>query len=331
MSVINHQLNQRHVLVTGATGFIGGRLAERLALEEGAVVTGTGRDLSKVPFVAAAGVRLVKADLLNHDDMAAALAGQEVVFHIAASLGAMQDAERAQRVNVDATRDLVRLAAAAGVRRIVYTSSMTAYGPPHGVMHESLPVDTEQEEAYGRTKAAGELALLAAGTEYGVEVSIIRPGLVYGPRSASWTVRMLELVDSGLPVIFGKGDGYATPVYIDNLIDMLLLAALRPEAVGEAFNAVDRSITWREWFGYYGKMLGKKPRRMPMPVAHVLAWATETFKLRLPLTRHRLKFYRIKTVYPIDKARALLGYEPRITLDEGMRRSEAWLREVGKI
>jgi nucleoside-diphosphate-sugar epimerase len=70
---------------------------------------------------------------------------------------------------------------------------------------------------------------------------------------------------------------------------------------------------------------------VPLPIAHVLAWATETFKLRLPITRNRLRYYGIKTVYPIEKAKRLLGYAPRVDLDEGMRRAEAWLREEGKI
>jgi len=330
MSYLNHALKNKRILVTGATGFIGGRLAQRLAAEEGAIVTGTGRNLAKVPHVQAAGVQLVQADLLDEAAMRQVMAGQEIVFHCAAWLMRHGGEEEAHQFNVTATETLVRLAAEAGVRRFVQVSSFAAYGPPtQAVMDESVPLNPNQPDVYGRTKALGEMRAFAVGQEVGVEVTAIRPATVYGPRSIDWTLRLMQMVQKGVPVILGKADGLAYPVYIDNLIDGMMLAAVRPEAAGEAFQFCDPQVDWRTFFGYYGRMCNKPLRSLPQWGAVILAWAAEIFHLPLPLNRERLKFYSRKTRFPTTKAETLLGYQPRVSLDEGMARAEAWLREEG--
>ena len=332
MSYLNGVLRGKRVLVTGATGFIGGRLAERLAAEEGAIVTGTGRSLDKASHVRAAGATLVRADLLDKEAMATAVADQEIIFHCAGWLLRHGGEAAARRLNVEATEQLVRLAAEAGVQRIVHVSSFSAYGPPRQqVMDESVPVDPTQHDVYIRTKAEGEMRALALAAELDLELTVVRPATVYGPRSIDWTLRMFKLVDRGMPVIFGKADGLAYPVYIDNLVDGMLLAAVRPEAPGEAFQFCDPQVDWRTFFGYFAAMSGRKLRAIPVWTAKIMAWATETFHLPLPLNRERLKFYKRKTLFPTTKAETLLGYTPRISLDEGMARSETWLREEGYI
>ncbi|MFQ5421920.1 MAG: NAD-dependent epimerase/dehydratase family protein, partial [Anaerolineae bacterium] len=211
MSILNHELKNRNVLVTGATGFIGGRLAQRLAVEEGAVVTGLGRQLDKVPFLTEAGVRLERADMRDTAVLRQLLAGQEILFHAAAlRMQVRPSGAEAEAVNVTAVGELVRLAAAAGVRRVVHISSINAYGPPQrDLIDESHPINPGQRDFYGRTKAQAEQAATAAAAETGIELVIVRPGMVYGPRSESWSARMVETLRQGIPVIFGKGDGYA--------------------------------------------------------------------------------------------------------------------------
>lgn len=331
---MNEHLAGKRILVTGATGFIGGRLAERLATETSAVVTGSGRNLAAAAFIEAAGARLVRADLLDRAAMAAALEGQEVVFHVAAWLSRRHGEESAaHRYNVEATRLLVELAHAADVQRVVCVSSIAAYGPPRAlVMDEATqPVDPQQPDLYGRTKAQGELEALRLGREWGLAVTVARPGMVYGPRSDAWSVSMLKLVQRGVPTLFGRADGHAFPVYIDNLIDGLLLMAARSEAVGEAFNFVDPPITWEQFFGYYGRMIGRRPRRIPYPLALGIVGVNRALRLGLPISRDRLRFYQTKTVYPTAKAERLLGYRPAVPIDEGMRRTTAWFRATGII
>lgn len=328
-------LEDKKALVTGATGFIGGRLAERLAREAGARVTGTGRDLEKAAALEGLGVRLRRADLLDFRRMRELVEGQEVVFHVAAWLSRRHgNDEMAWPLNVFATLELVRAAATAGVSRLVHVSSIAAYGPPEGpVMDEGRPVDPAQSAAYGATKAEGEQRALVLAGELGLALSVVRPGMVYGPGSYGWSVRMLRLVQRGVPLIFGKGDGHAHPVYVDNLVDGMMLAATRPEAAGKAFNFVDEPVTWREWFGAYGAMAGREPVALPFWLARLgfVVAAHLPLGLSIRVSDRLLGYYTSKTVYPTAKAERLLGYGARVGFEEGMRRTEAWLREEGHL
>jgi nucleoside-diphosphate-sugar epimerase len=129
--------------------------------------------------------------------------------------------------------------------------------------------------------------------------------------------------------VFGGGEGYAQPIYVDNLIDGMILAAVRDEAVGEAFNFIDRPLPWRDFFGYYGRMCGRKPIGLPMWLAQIMAVLFKIISRRSESTASLLAFYTSQSIYPIEKAKKLLGYQPRISMDESMRQTEAWLRDAG--
>jgi len=326
-------LQNKHVLVTGATGFIGGRLAQRLAEEEGAIVTGTGRSLEKAAYLKELGVSLVQANLSDYEKMGQLVQNQEVIFHVAAWLGRRgYSDEMAYALNVTATESLVTQAAAAGVSRFVLVSSITAYEfPTTRLIYEDTPLDPEQMLIYGRTKAIGEHRATALANELGLELTIVRPALVYGPRAGSWTINMVKLVKKGVPVLFGDGSGTAYPVYVDNLVDGMLLTAVHPAAVGEAFNFSDPAITMREFFNYYGEMCGRKPRRLPLWVVNILLIINKPFKLNLPIDKDRIKRIALKIEYPITKAEKLLGYKTRVSIPQGMQQTEVWLREEGII
>jgi nucleoside-diphosphate-sugar epimerase len=326
-------LKGTRVLVTGVTGFVGGHLARRLE-ELGAAVVGSGRRIESVPALAASGVKLCKADLRDAEAMGALVKSQDVVFHVAAWLGADRPIpEPAHAINVEATEQLVRLAAEAGVRRFVQVSTIAVYGaPPDGDVPVGWPLDTTaRNDEYGRTKALGEQAAARLCKELGIEVAIVRPGMVYGPGSRTWTAGMLKLVRKGTPVLFGAGDGHASPIYIDDLVDLLVLAGSHPAAAGQAFHAVERPSPWTEFFGFYSQMAGRKLRKLPMWLASTLALASEKLPLGLPLTRSRLLHIKSKPVYRIDQGKKLLGWEPRTSLVDGMDRSAEWLREIGKL
>ncbi|UCG23079.1 MAG: NAD(P)-dependent oxidoreductase [Chloroflexota bacterium] len=322
-------LRGKRILVTGATGFIGRSLALRLAGEEGARVTGASRRPELAGPLAEAGVAYKSLDMADFDSLDRALEGQEIVFNLAVAPGTSTE-ELAQRVNIDAVQHLVRQAATVGVKRIVHFSSMAAYGPPGApIVTEDLALDTEQAALYGRTKALGDIRARQVAEEIGQELTVIRPGMVFGPRGRSWTVNLFKLVKRGVPAIFGDGTGHAQPIYVENLIDGLILAADRPEAAGQAFNFVDQPLPWRDFLGYYGAMCGRQPRRLPLGLARIALTLVKPFIGRTESTGALLAYYTNNSVYPTTGAEQSLGYRRRFSVEEGMAHTEAWLRESG--
>lgn len=327
------ELRNKRVLVTGATGFIGSRLSQRLAVEHNGHVTGVGRRVDAVTYLADHGANLQRAHLLDFAAMRCLLDGHDILFHVAAWLGPRHgDPENAWALNAYATEQLVRIAAQCGVSRVVLVSSIAVYGPPrHPIMHENIKIETQQHSVYGRTKAEGETRARAAAAENNIALTIARPGVVYGPGSVSLSQRVLRFLRLGVPVIFGQGEGHAHPVYIDNLIDGLVLCATHPAAPANAFNFVDRSVPWRDWFGYFAAMCGRTPRRLPLPIARVALRVAEHLPIGLSIDRDLYSYYTNRAVYPVEKARDLLGYEPRIGLPAGMARTEEWLSAEGHL
>ena len=250
----------RPVLVTGATGFVGSHLAERL-VAEGARVRVLVRDPYKLTDSLRDRVEIVTGDLLQPDCFAPATRDIDTVFHVAAWLGTPNRVEAAHAINVTATRQLAEAARSNNVRRFVYTSSIAVYGPvKSGVADETQP--HWPVYVYGETKSLGEQAALATRTDR-FEVTIIRPAMVYGARGAAWTTLPVKLARRGLPSLVGGGYGFSHPVYVENLVDAYLLVAECDKAAGEAFTISDGDVPWREFFGRYAAMMGKRARSMP--------------------------------------------------------------------
>ncbi len=322
----------RPVLVTGATGFIGSHLAERL-VAEGACVRVLVRNPKRLLPALSDRVEVVRGDLLQPDGFVTATKDCEVVFHVAAWLGTPPRKEAAYALNVAATRQLAETAQAAGVRRLISTSSIAVYGPvKEGVVDEAHA--HWPGYLYSETKSLGEQAAFAAQTDQ-FKVTVIRPAEVYGRRGGSWTTMPVELARRGLPSLIGRGHGFAHPVYVENLVDAYLLAAECEAACGEAFTICDADLPWREFFGRYALMAGKRARSIPVWLAWcglIVAEIGAKISHRPPRFPHTmLGFVTGHCIYSTEKARSLLGWAPRLSLDEGLRRTEVWLREIGMI
>jgi nucleoside-diphosphate-sugar epimerase len=316
------------VTITGAAGFIGRALSRRLR-EAGSAVVGV--DVEADPTQG-----IVAGDISKPGVWQGAAGGAEVVIHTAAAVTNTATDELGWRVNVLGTKHALDAAVAAGARRFVHFSSVRAFGDsgfPDGVTEED-PVRPGRS-VYVNTKIASEQVALQAHAAGRIEVTIIRPGDVYGPRSRPWTVLIVEAIAANQFLLPAMGKGIFSPVYVDNLVDGVLLAASRPEGVGEVFTISDGvGVPCAEFFGHYYRMLGRKgPRTLPTAVAVGAAAIPEALAAltgrKTEIRRESMRYLARDGTYSIDKARALLGYEPAVDLNEGMGRTEAWLREQG--
>ena len=315
------------VFITGASGFIGAALAEHYRAR-GATVRGVDR---------AADPRLgvVAGDVSIEGDWTRAMQGAELVVHTAAIVSLSGDPRRFWEVNVLGTRRVLDAAARAGVRRVVHLSSVTAFGFdfPDGA-DERWPV-RPNGVPYVDTKVASEQVVLQAHASGEVACTVIRPGDVYGPRSRPWTVLPVELIRAGRMVLPAGGRGIFSAVYIDNLVNGIALAASSPGGAGQVFTITDGvGVTTSEFFGRYAALLGKGPlRSLPTAVAVPLAAAAgrldRLFGKSTEVNRATAMYLARRGTYSIEKARGLLGYEPRVGLDEGFERTARWLLEQG--
>ena len=322
-------------LVTGASGFIGGRLAERLATEEGLRVRAMVRDPKKAKRLQNLPLEVVRADLLDLESLRKAVDGCDLVFHCAAVVRETGDRNEFFDTNVKGTENILRVSRDAGVKKFIHFSSVSVYGmDPPDRTDETTPFQP-CGNLYCDTKIAAEKAVWAAHHEARLPVVVIRPANVYGPYSNPWTVRPIKLINSGQMILINGGTGLCNYVYIDNLLDATLAGAKRDESVGEVYLVSDgMPVTWKEFFGYYAQMAGKPGiRSVPEWIGKAIALGMEiSSKLtgKPPkITREAVSFLTRKARFSIEKARHELGFQPRFSLEEGMKLTEQWLREAG--
>jgi 2-alkyl-3-oxoalkanoate reductase len=312
--------------VTGAGGFIGRAVAAGLGAG-GARVRGIDIGPEAAEGIRAVGAEPVVADVTDPAALTAALDGAELVIHTAAHVrdwGTMADFVR---VNVAGTATALGAAQAAGAGRFVQISSVVVYG---------YDDPSEQgEESFRRavgipyidTKSASDRLAARRGAV------VVRPGDVYGPRSISWVVRPLELARRNSLVVPSPGDGVMLPIYVDDLVEAILMAADRGEP-GLSYTAWDgHPVTFRDYFARIAEIAGAAPpRTLPKPLLEVAGTGAEllarlrggppAFSSRAPT------FVDRRGTASAERIRAL-GWEPGIGLEEGLRRSADWARAEG--
>jgi len=314
------------VFITGAGGFIGRALAERYRAD--------GTEVAGVDLTADESRGVVAGDVSVPGPWQDHMTGSDVVIHTAAIVSNAYDLATSWKANVVGTRMALDAAAKHGVGRFVHISSVRAFSDvefPDGV-DERHPVRTDGNP-YVDTKVASEQVVLQAHAGGEVQCTVIRPGDVYGPGSRPWTILPLEIIRANRFALPAMGRGIFSPVYVDDLVAGLVLAAERPEAAGQVFTLTGGiGVTCAEFFSHYYRVLGKRgPVCLPTSIA--LAGASVAGALarvrgqRSEVNSVSMRYLARRGTYSIEKARRTLGYEPAVTLDDGMRRTEAWLRE----
>ncbi len=326
------------VLLTGATGFIGGHLAQRL-VGEGREVRCLVRASSDTTLLDGLGVELAVGDLTDAPSLARAVAGCGAVVHCGALVSDWALPEEIAAINVAGTRDLAAAAVRASVRRFVHVSSTDVYGYPGGAPVPETFAPTRFANWYSQTKRDAEAEVRNTP---GLDGVILRPATVYGPRSTEVVGEIARAVARGQMVLVGGGRAVAGLCYVGNLADAVALALDHERAPGEAFNVSDGlEVTWREFVGDLAAGLDAPPPRwsLPYPLASALGVALEhgyrvlrrTTKLTTPalLSRQAVQVLGRDQRFSNRKARELLGWEPRVGYRDGFAATLAWLRAEG--
>jgi len=318
----------RRALVTGATGFIGSRIAHYL-IDKGIEVRALVRQLG---FKTIVGCQAVRGDVADYSSLRSAFQNCDLVFHCAWGGASLSEA---RRINVDGACNVIAAAAATGVRRVVHLSSMAVHGrrlPP--VLSENHPL-CFRGDPYGLSKAEGEQAVLDRGAGDGVEVVVLRPTLVYGPRSPIWLISYFNRVKREQIALVNGGRGLANLVFIDDLLTAMWAAATVPDVSGQAFLiSGEPPPTWREYIECFARMCGKPlPPSLSRLRASVEAQWMRVYSVFTRRPRRvlpmDLALMTQNTVVSTEKARRLLNYRPRVSLQDGMLCCETWLREEG--
>jgi nucleoside-diphosphate-sugar epimerase len=315
--------------VTGANGFIGRTLAERLRAE--------GHEVRGVDVAAEPAEGVVAGDISEPGDWQEGAEGADAVIHTAAMVGMPTDVSRYWAVNVLGTRLALEAARDGGAGRFVHLSSVVTYGLdfPDGV-EETHPVKPTGV-AYVDTKIASEQVVLQAHAAGEQEVAIVRPGDVYGPASRPWTVLPIELMQQGKFALPEGGRGIHSPIYVDDLVEGIVRASTAAPAAGRVINVSGGvGVPTREYFAPLAAVAGKPLRCLPtravLAGAHLLHAAARASGRPNELTPDGVRYLALRRgTYGIGTAKQLLDWEPRVGLAEGMERTVAWVRESGLI
>jgi dihydroflavonol-4-reductase len=316
--------------ITGASGFIGTHLARRLLQNNWQVsVLRHKRDLE-----ISEGCQVFHGDIRNISSLQDMLVGTDVLFHLAAALGASRiNKKEFFAINAQGTENVLKAAADAGVGRVIHFSSAGVLGS----VRENKPVDETYtlapRDVYDKTKLEGERIALRFADE-GENVVVVRPGWVYGPGD-SRTFKLIKAVASRKFLLITNGKTRQTPVYIDDLVQGILLCADKARA-GEIYHlAGNQDLTVKDIIHLIAQAANAPFSQFPLPrfVLRVASWKLELvyslFGKEAPLTRGKLAFFIHPKPLSIQKAKANLGYEPEWDFQTGIETAVHWYRKNG--
>lgn len=324
-------------LVTGGTGFTGSHLVRRL-LRDGHQVT----VLDNKPGLFDEAIRNEGADVHYGDIVDAEVCrkvtdGQDVVFHLAAAFrGVDLPRDVYWRTNVDGVRVIGEASLDAGVERFVYCSTEGVHGkvdqPPADEDAPIAPKDYYQYTKYEGEKVVHELEAR------GLRSVILRPTAIYGPGDPGRYLLIYRWAKRGVFFMFGSGEVFYHPVYVDNLSDAFVLAMEKDKAVGRTYLIADQEyVSLNQLVRMVGEAIGKNVRIVRFPYTPFL-WASVACEnicrplgITPPLFRRRAEWYWENRGFSVERARKELGYQPRVGLAEGLAETGRWYQEHGYI
>ncbi len=330
----NLTTGDRLVLVTGATGFLGGRLCARL-VQNGYSVRALVRSAGGAETTPLAGAELAIGDLRDRPSLARAVAGVHTVYHVAAIFRQENVSRREMmEVNAQGTQNILEASARAGVRRFVHCSTIGVHGdvrmPPAAEDAPFAPGDHYQE-----SKLAGERVAQQFMNEGRLPVVIFRPGGIYGPGDLRF-LKLVRAIARRRFVMIGSGEVKYQMIYVDDLIDGMLQCGTLDQAVGEVYILTgEPALTLRQLVEMIARVLGVPNPRLRIPfwpvymAGIICEGVCKPFGINPPLYRRRVDFFRKVRWFDISKAKRELGFQPRTDLASGLESTIAWYRAQG--
>ncbi len=318
----------KRVMVTGATGFTGGALAKKLT-ERGDQVVALVRKTADVSALADLGVSLVYGDISDADAVARTAKGCDIIYHIAAVYRtAGHPDEYYEAINVGGVQNVIDAALLHKVGRTVHCSTIGVHGDIEEIpSNENSPFNPG--DIYQRTKLDGE-ELFANAMANGLSGSIFRPGAIYGPGDLR-LLKMFKQIKRGFFPLFGGGSNLYHLSYIDDLTDGIILCGEHPAAVGERFILCSNEYgTLKDLGATIAKHLGVKAPTFAPPIAPLMFAAKvceaicKPLGIDPPLHTRRVEFFVKSRAFDNSKARSLIGYQPQISTEEGVKRTIKW-------
>jgi nucleoside-diphosphate-sugar epimerase len=323
-------------LVTGATGFLGSHIVERL-LARGDSVRALVRETSDTSFLKSRGVDLAVGDITQPETLPAALKDVDVVYHAAANVNDWGPYSDFRRVTVHGTRNMLRASADSGIKRFLHVSSDAVYkfSDLRRGVDEDTPVETHfgPLDYYRKSKTKAEKVVRKAHREGLLPVSIVRPALILGDRDATMLPGLIAFLRSSAACYIGNAKNQLPIVYGGDVAELCILAATNDDAVGEIYNAVNEEfVTQRDLFETTAEIAGLDPpkRSIPLRALYTMAAGMEAaarlrgWSHRPDLTRFAVNLLGVDYVESNEKARSQLGWKAEVDMREAVRRSVEW-------
>jgi nucleoside-diphosphate-sugar epimerase len=326
-----YELQNKRVLLTGGSGFLGSRVALRL-LQEGARIRVLVRDPAKAKPLVQSGAEIIAGNMTDPAVLRQAVQECQVVFHFAGVLNEFKPRSYYHEVNVKGTQALAEAALESGIERFFHISTVYVYGMSSvGVIKEDSP-HIPSADNYADTKLEAENIIQRLTATRGLPAVILQPSQVYGPQDKTWTLKPIELIRSGRMILVDGGKGVIQPIYIDDLVEGVLAAAQRGP-IGETYILCGpQVISIREYFGYFARMLRREhipsvPSWLAIAFAYMAEQAGKLFHQAPVFSRQEVRNTMLQATYDGSKSEIQLGFKPRISIEEGMQCIETWLRE----
>ncbi len=319
------------IALTGGSGFIGSHLAQKL-VSEGHKLRVLVRKNSNTELLKKLGVKLVYGDVTDKQSLSKLVYDVDIVYHLAAKVY-KGPPEEFWRVNYHGTKNMLEVCMYKKLQRFVFTSTVTVMGsiadPP---ADETYPYNPTSP--YEQSKCAAEKIALQYHQKYDIPVTIIRPAVVYGPRNM-YQLKLYRWIQKSRAFI-GCMDNWVHLSHIENLLAGITLAAQNPKAIGEVYIIADETpILWREYFQLIAEALGTNPPNKQIPIWTVKAFASSLeitsrmFRTTPAIVSSWVQELTKNFAYNISKARKDLGYNPTVTLKEGLRQTIEWYKRNG--